>query len=45
MIHSEDCQNCMYGITVKCKSGDEFIACDMVKCQEEKKKKGGDGHE
>lgn len=40
MIHSEDCKNCKYGYTVKCESGDEYIACDMQKCQEEKKKGG-----
>jgi hypothetical protein len=45
MILSEDCKKCKYGITVKCKSGDEYICCDLRKCQEEKKKKGGEGSE
>lgn len=40
MILSDDCKNCMYSIKVKCKSGDEYVACDMLKCQEEKKKEG-----
>ena len=31
----------MYGYTVKCKSGDEYIACHMQKCQQEKKEKEG----
>lgn len=38
MIHSQDCKKCKYGYTIKCESGDEYIACDMQKCQQEKKK-------
>ena len=42
MTLSEDCKNCMYGITIKCENGNEYIACDMQKCQEEKKKEGAE---
>jgi hypothetical protein len=45
MILSKDCKKCKYGITVKCESGDEYICCDLQKCQEEKKKKGGVNNE
>lgn len=42
MILSEDCKKCMYGYTIKCKNGDEYIACHMQRCQEEKKQKEGE---
>lgn len=42
MIHSEECKHCKYGYTVKCKSGDEYVCCDLQKCQEEKKKEGAE---
>ena len=42
MIYSEDCKNCKYGYTIKCKNGDEYIACDMQKCQQEKTKGGAE---
>ena len=43
MILSEDCKNCIYGYTVKCESGNEYIVCDLVRqeCREEKNQKGG----
>ena len=40
MIFSDNCKNCIIGYTIKCKSGDEYICCDLKKCQEEKKKGG-----
>jgi len=39
MIFPDNCKNCKYGYTVKCESGYEYIACDMQKCQEEKKER------
>lgn len=40
MIHSQDCKNCKYGYTVKCKSGDEYVCCDSIKKCQQKKKEG-----
>ena len=36
MMLSENCKNCIYGYTVKCESGEEYIVCDCKECQEEK---------
>lgn len=37
MILSQNCNECIYGYTVTCASGDEYICCPMKKCQDEKK--------
>ena len=42
MIFADNCEKCKYGYTIKCESGNEYIACDSIqKCQEEKKQKEG----
>lgn len=42
MILYDDCKNCIYGSTVKCESGDEYIVCSIWTCSEEKMKSADD---
>ena len=40
---SDNCKNCIIGYTIKCESGEEYIACDSIqKCQAEKKRGGAE---